>query len=100
MRVCVDEIKAKEREKKTIVKYESAAFWGQTKKYVPSGTSHHIASCIMHVKIIYYVIKMKDGRGAADGGGHRCTHADVLTAAWRSVAFELQQQQLQQNKEE
>lgn len=45
------------------MKYQSAAFWGQTKKYVSSGASHHVAGCIMHVKIIYYVIKMKDGEG-------------------------------------
>lgn len=75
MCVCVDEIKAKGK-KNTIVKYESAAFWSQTMKYVPSGTSHHIAGCIMHVKIIYYVVKMKDGRRARDEGeGGQPLHA-------------------------
>lgn len=33
-------------------------------------------------------------------GGSRCTHTDVLTGAWCCVAVELQQQQLQQNKEQ
>lgn len=98
---CVDEIKAKKKNY-SIVKYQSAAFWGQTKKYVSSDASHHVAGCIMHVKIIYYVIKMKDGEGKGGGGGggrSRCTHADVLTGAQCCVGVELQQQQLQQNKE-
>lgn len=80
--------------------YQSAAFRGQTKKYVLSGASHHIAGCIMHVKIIYYVIKMKDEERVGWWWWWGLTHADVLTGAQCCVGVELQQQQLQQNKEE